>query len=163
MLSKLATALVISLCDSVKKDSYVVMNFSDIAKKIDLEDNEAFQEIWEDVRLNGCVTIKYKDKTQACFTMTDKARLITQDVKAMQLIKEPKKSEENNDQNDVPMILNTDEMGRNIFVMPQSESVIKRTKKNKSHSFLWGILGGIIGGIISGGILYFILNMLIGG
>lgn len=156
MLSQKATKLTVALCEKIKDAAFVIYSWEDIFDLLGEDKPESLddcKQLFEEVRLNACLTLKYKDSDQACFSMTDKARLITQDLEAMTVktkIKEP--------------MIKTDDSGRSVLVLPSTDNLLKgisgQTATSKVMSFIYGILGGLVGGVIGGLIAYLIISVI---
>ena len=153
MLSESATKLILNLCNKIEGKEYVIYSWDEV--KACYDDDVALEEVqqlFEEARLNLCITQKYKDDDEVCFSMTDKARLIKQDCELM--LKAEKKKEK---------VIKTDEAGNSVIVLPKtSNEVMAQKKQNRAPlsqrliSFLYGILGGVLGGGIIYAIIYLI-------
>ena len=139
MLSESATKLIISLCDKINGKDFVIYSWDDVkasyGEDVALDD---VKQLFEEARLNLCITQKYKDDDEVCFAMTDKALLIKQDCELL------KKAEKTNEQ-----VIKTDEEGNSVIVIPKTTAEVKAQKKKlsiKIQAFLFGILGGLLGG-----------------
>ncbi|MBE5763723.1 MAG: hypothetical protein E7338_05860 [Clostridiales bacterium] len=150
MLSESATKLVMNLCNKISGKEYVIYSWEEVkncyGEDVALEDVKS---IFEEARLNLCITQKYKDADEVCFSMTDKALLIKQDYELM--LKAEKTQQK---------VIKTDEAGNSVIVLPKtSKEVVAQTKKPLSFkitAFLYGILGGVLGGGIICGIMYLV-------
>ena len=144
MLSHAATELTIALSKQITDTSFVIYSWQDIASLI-LNDKEVSIEeckkLFEEIRINGCLVVKYKDDEEVCFSSTDKAVVLVQEMEAL--------SNQNSIQE---TMVKTDESGHATIVMPTTQKALDKINKKKSLSakfsnFIYGILGGIVGGI----------------
>lgn len=153
MLSENATKLLIGLCNKINGKEYVIYSWDEVAKANEEElPIDEIKEIFEEARLNQCLSQKYKDDDEVCFAVTDKALLIKQDY---ELIKKAEVSQEK--------LIKTDESGNSVIVLPKTSHEVaqiqKLEKKKLSFrlgAFIYGILGGILGGGIVCGIMLLI-------
>ena len=145
MLSHAATELTIALSKQITDTSFVIYSWQDVASLI-LSDKEVSIEeckkLFEEIRINGCLVVKYKDDEEVCFSLTDKAVVLVQEMEAL--------SNQNSIQE---TMVKTDESGHATIVMPTTQKALDKINKKKSLSakfsnFIYGILGGIVGGII---------------
>ncbi|MDE6614127.1 MAG: hypothetical protein K2K24_01320 [Clostridia bacterium] len=152
MLSNTTTLYLVDLCDKFPDNKYLVVEWSDLAA-INTHESENFdlQEVWNELKMNGCLINKYKDDDEVCFTLTDKSRVLVQEYKLLM-----EQSEKQADgASDTPMgegFIKTDENGSLVF-MPNGNEVKKRRfeiKKIKKGAMSRGFLGGLISGGICG-------------
>ncbi|MDE5549648.1 MAG: hypothetical protein K2J13_05300, partial [Clostridia bacterium] len=152
MLSNTTTLYLVDLCDKFPDNKYLVVEWSDLAA-INTHESENFdlQEVWNELKINGCLINKYKDDDEVCFTLTDKSRVLVQEYKLLM-----EQSEKQADgASDTPMgegFIKTDENGSLVF-MPNGNEVKKRRfeiKKIKKGAMSRGFLGGLISGGICG-------------
>ena len=146
MLSQQATAFLSELCDLIPAGKYTIRDWDDLPSLSG--DNDA-KEMIEQLKINGCVDIKYKSDTEICFALTDKATLVSQEYKTIVTQDESCQVVTNN--------------AGNVIVVSQTKERAKPTKKvGRLTSFIYGLFGGLLGGCIGGGVIYVILT-LIGG
>lgn len=155
MLSQIATDLTIALSKQISNTSFVIYSWEDIAALLSNEEKSCSKEecknIFEEIRLNGCLIVKYKDDEEVCFSMTDKALVLTQELEALSKKENIKET-----------MVKTDESGHATFVMPTTQVALDNiTKKNssvssKAKNFFIGFLGGIVGGAV----LYAIIEII---
>ncbi len=146
MLSQQATVFLSKLCDLIPAGKYTIRDWEDLSS---LSDESDAKEIIEQLKINGCVDIKYKSEQDVCFALTDKATLVSQEYKSIVTQDESCQVVTNN--------------AGNVIVVSQPKEVDRPTKKvGRLSSFIYGLLGGLLGGSIGGGVVYAILT-LIGG
>ncbi len=150
MLSESATKLIIALGEKTGGKEYVIYSWDEIAKSLGEECVvDEIKPLFEEARLNQCLTQKYKDDDEVCFALTDKGLLIKQDYELML------KQEETQEK-----VIKTDESGNSVIVLPKTSNEIVPIKKKglsyKVSAFLYGILGGALGGAIVCGIMYLV-------
>lgn len=161
MLSKTQTQYLVVLTDKFLEHGFVIQEWDEL-KSLCLEGMD-FDECWEQLNVNGCLTIKFKDAEQVCFKLTDRARLLVQDYKIMQQQVEIS----------AKTMLQSDSMGRTIMVVPQEDNAEdenlskqsqtdNKTKVRKNRGFWSGLIGGLLGGLLSGGGIFYLLSTLIG-
>ena len=150
MLTDKATKLVLALCDKIGSKEYVIYSWEDVAKCYDEKSSiDDVKALFEEGRLNQCLTQKYKDDDEVCFAITDKALLIRHDYNAL-----------TNATEDAAPLVKTDEDGNSVLVLPTSNEQLKKIKKGtralsyKLTAFLYGLLGGVLGGAIVYVIIY---------
>ena len=154
MLSNKSTLYLVTLCDKYPDNKYIVVEWRDlIALNTTDEGNFDIAEVWNELKMNGCLIIKYKDEDEVCFTLTDKARVIVQEYKVL-MEQMSKQSEE--EKTDTPIgetFIRTDENGSLMFMPGGNESARKRKfelKKMKKSAMGRGFFGGLISGGICG-------------
>ena len=141
------------LCKAIEGKEYVIYSWEEVAacydKDVAPEEVKAF---FEEVRLNQCINQKYADSDEVCFALTDKARLIKQDVEI--LAKAEAKKEK---------VIKTDESGNSVIVIPKTTAEVKTMKRKpmgiRLLGFLYGILGGLLGGSIICAIMYLVQSL----
>lgn len=148
MLSQKATDLNIALCEKIEGSNFVIMSWEDIFGVLleEKPDDNTCRQLFEELRLNACVTLKYKDEEQACFAMTDKARLIAEEIKALVEVEENKET-----------MIKTDENGHAMFVVPKTKMALENISKSKKESSMKSFLAGMLGGVLGGAIIYAIM------
>ncbi|MEG1394487.1 MAG: hypothetical protein RSD04_01925 [Clostridia bacterium] len=168
MLTGQSTEVLQKLCDLLQDGAYKVLEWKEIFDAEEFDDATA-KKIWRELKFNQCVDVKFSDEEEVCFAVTDKSRLIVQELAQMALEKLSKNT-----------FVKTDNQGRTCVVIPNEElqdssqavanavatvnlPTKKQGKKGGIKAFFWGVLGGLFGGGIGGGIVYAILNFLIGG
>ena len=134
MLSNTSTLYLVDLCDKYPDNKYVVVEWRDLAC-VNTNPNENFDlaEVWNELKMNGCLINKYKDEEEVCFTLTDKSRVLVQEYKLLteQMAKQAE-----------------DKSGDQL-----AESYIKtrlEVKKLKKSAMGRGFLGGLLSGGICG-------------
>ena len=153
MLSESATKLVMNLCEKISGKDFVIYSWDEV-KNCYGEDEalDDVKKVFEEARLNLCITQKYKDDDEVCFAMTDKALLIKQDYELM--LKAEKTKEK---------VIKTDEAGNSVIVLPKTSKEVMAQKKKplsiKITAFLYGILGGVLGGGIICAIMYLVQSI----
>ncbi|MGN0797710.1 MAG: hypothetical protein ACI4M5_05820 [Christensenellales bacterium] len=146
MLSQQATAFLSGLCDLIPAGKYTIRDWEDLHS---LSGEGDAKEMIDQLKINGCVDIKYKSDSEICFALTDKATLVSQEYKSIVTQDESCQVVTNN--------------AGNVIVVSQSVEPAKSTKKvGRLTSFVYGLLGGLLGGCIGGGVVHAILT-LIGG
>ncbi|MDE5991152.1 MAG: hypothetical protein K2H36_06180 [Clostridia bacterium] len=153
MLSQKSTLYLVALCDKYPDNKYIVVEWSDLIALNTLEEeNFDIAEVWNELKMNGCLIIKYKDDDEVCFTLTDKARVIVQEYKVL-TEQMSKQSEEKSDTPIGETFLKTDENGSLMFMPGGNEVARKRKfelKKMKKSAMGRGFFGGLISGAICG-------------
>ena len=150
MLSNTSTLYLVDLCEKYPENRYLVAEWDDLtAINTHADENFDVREVWNELKMNGCLINKYKDDDEVCFTLTDKSRVIVQEYKL--LMEQSAKQE--SDSADAPEgFIKTDESGSLVF-MPNGNEVKKRKfeiKKIKKGAMSRGFLGGLISGGIFG-------------
>lgn len=148
MLSQSATDLNIALCEKIEGNNFVIFAWEDIAALMEECEISSCQELFEELRLNACVNLKYKDEEQACFSMTDKARIITSEIQALL-----------NTEGEQETLVKTDSDGNAVFVIPKTKAALENIS-NKKTSKIGGFWAGFLGGIVSSGIFYAIIYLI---
>lgn len=143
MLTKDTIEFLVELSSTIPTRSYKVKEWRELAELKEGLDEEKCKAYLNQLKINGCVDIKYFDEQEICFALTDKTNLIVDDYKILNEEK-PQSSQ-----------VVKDNDGRVMAVIP----IKKTSKKFDFKSWLFGFLGGIVGGLVSGGILYAILNV----
>ena len=129
-----------NLCEKINGKDFVIYSWDDLkacyGEDVALDD---VKKIFEEARLNLCVTQKYMDEDEVCFQVTDKALLIKQDY---ELLKKAEKTKEK--------VIKTDDEGNSVIVLPKTSAEVAAQPKKKLsfkiEAFLYGILGGVLGG-----------------
>ena len=151
MLSNTSTQYLVDLCDKYPENKYVVVEWSDLIALNSREEGFNITDVWNELKMNGCLIIKYKDEDEVCFTLTDKSRVIVQEYKL--LIEQAAKQSEDKSDGEGETFIKTDENGSLMFMPGATESVKKRKfelKKLKKSALGRGFLGGLISGGICG-------------
>lgn len=146
MLSETATKLIIALGKKTGGKDYVIYTWNEVKEAFG-EDIavEEIQNLFEEARLNQCVSQKYRDDDEVCFALTDKGLLIKQDYELLMKQEETKQT-----------VIKTDESGNSVIVLPKASHEIAPVKKGlsiKITAFLYGLLGGVLGGALVCGIM----------
>lgn len=155
MLTDKAAKLVLGLCDKIGSKEYVIYSWEEVAKCLseDADINEV-KDLFEESRLNQCISKKYEDDNEVCFAVTDKALLIKHDYVALK-----------NAEEDATPLVQADDSGNAVLVLPKSTQELNKIKEGrrtisiKVAAFLYGILGGILGGGIIYGIIYLLSSL----
>ncbi|MGN0771334.1 MAG: hypothetical protein ACI4MI_01980 [Christensenellales bacterium] len=146
MLSQQATEFLSRLCAAIPSGKYTIKEWRELSTFLD--DESDAKGLFDQLKINGCVDVKYKSDDEVCFALTDKATLVSQEFNS--LIKQDEKAQ----------VVTTN--AGNVIVVSQ-ENQTKAAPKGRLASFIYGLLGGLLGGCIGGGAVYAILSMLIGG
>ena len=146
MLSQRATEFVSQLCDLIPSGKYTIRDWDDLSS---LSGDSDAKEMIAQLKINGCVDVKYKSDSEICFALTDKATLVSQEYKSIVT-------------QDESCQVVTNNAGNVIVVSPAKELAKSTHKVGRLTSFIYGLLGGLLGGCIGGGVVYAILA-LIGG
>lgn len=153
MLSNTSTLYLVDLCDKYPDNKYIVAEWDDL-NAINTHESESFdlQDVWKDLKMNGCLINKYKDEDEVCFTLTDKSRVLVQEYKLL-IEKMANQSEDSAASSMGEGFIKTDESGSLVFMQNGNELVKKRKfeiKKIKKGAMSRGFLGGLISGGIFG-------------
>lgn len=153
MLSNTSTLYLVDLCDKYPDNKYVVVEWRDLAC-VNTNPNENFDlaEVWNELKMNGCLINKYKDEEEVCFTLTDKSRVLVQEYKHF-TEQMAKQAEENEDAGQSESYIKTDENGSLMFMPNSTENAKKKKfelKKLKKSAMGRGFLGGLLSGGICG-------------
>ena len=153
MLSNTSTLYLVDLCDKYPENKYIVAEWADLsAINTNGEENFDVKEVWNELKMNGCLINKYKDDDEVCFTLTDKSRVLVQEYKLL-MEQSAKQSEDGSSETIMGEgFIKTDENGSLVF-MPNGNEVKKRRfeiKKLKKGAMSRGFLGGLISGGIFG-------------
>ena len=160
MLSDKATQLTIALVEKIDAKvggAYKIFGWDEIAPLVGKETvDQELKDLFEEVRLNSCLTLKYKDDNEVCFAMTDKAILLKQDLDAMKIAQEGKV--------EAPMV-KVDDQGNSMVVLHSSKIYLqivdnKSKAPSRISSFFAGIGGGALGGALIYAIIYIVQNLL---
>ncbi len=161
MLTVQQTQFLSKLSHNFQDKGYVIQEWNDIFDLLGDEkpDNTTCKEMWEQIKINNCIIIKFKDEEQVCFCMTDKAKLLCQEFDLMQQQAQEKSA-----------VISQDSLERTVMVLPDSSQIekiidTKATKpkfRYKVGAFFAGLLGGVLGGFLSGGAVFYLLQSLIG-
>ena len=146
MLSQRATEFVSQLCDLIPSGKYTIRDWEDLSS---LSGDSDAKDLIEQLKINGCVDVKYKSDTEVCFALTDKATLVSQEYKSIVA-------------QDESCQVVTNNAGNVIVVSKDNDASVPVKKVGRLSSFIYGLLGGLLGGSIGGGVVYAILT-LIGG
>ena len=169
MLTNSATLYLVDLCDKYPENKYVVSEWEDLRAISTQEDtNFDLKALWKELKMNGCLTHKYADDDEVCFTLTDKARVLVQEYKAYLEQMKARESEEGQEEEKLDnAYIKTDENGSLVVVPPSSEAVkkkrfdIKKLKKGAmSRGFWGGLISGAIAGFVFGVIGGIIINLI---
>ncbi|MBD5085761.1 MAG: hypothetical protein HDT32_00030 [Clostridiales bacterium] len=152
MLSNTSTLYLVDLCEKYPENRYMVAEWDDLSA-INTHDDENFdvREVWNELKMNGCLINKYKDDDEVCFTLTDKSRVIVQEYKLL-MEQSAKQADGESETSMGEGFIKTDESGSLVF-MPGGNEVKKRKfeiKKIKKGAMSRGFLGGLISGGIFG-------------
>ncbi|MGN0788636.1 MAG: hypothetical protein ACI4MY_01755 [Christensenellales bacterium] len=145
MLSQRATEFISQLCDLIPAGKYTIRDWEDLSS---LSGDSDAKDLIEQLKINGCVDVKYKSDQEVCFALTDKATLVSQEYKSIVTQDESCQVVTNN--------------AGNVIVVSKDDASVPVKKVGRLSSFIFGLLGGLLGGSIGGGVVYAILT-LIGG
>lgn len=153
MLSNTSTLYLVDLCDKYPDNKYVVVEWRDLAC-VNTNPNENFDlaEVWNELKMNGCLINKYKDEEEVCFTLTDKSRVLVQEYKLL-TEQMAKQAEDKSGDQLAESYIKTDENGSLMFMPSGNEAAKKRrfeVKKLKKSALGRGFLGGLLSGGICG-------------
>ncbi|MDE6189023.1 MAG: hypothetical protein K2G37_01885 [Clostridia bacterium] len=163
MLSNTSTLYLVNLCDKYPENKYVIVEWEDLAK-INTNEDENFDiaEVWNELKMNGCLINKYKDDSEVCFTLTDKSRVLVQEYKI--LVEQMAKQSDEENAEAAPLsesYIKTDNNG-SLVLMPTGGDVAKKRKFELKKMKKTAVGRGFLGGLISGGICGLLFG-LIGG
>lgn len=146
MLSQRATQFISQLCDLIPAGKYTIRDWEELSS---LSGDSDAKDLIEQLKINGCVDVKYKSDQEVCFALTDKATLVSQEYKSIVT-------------QDESCQVVTNNAGNVIVVSKDNDASVPVKKVGRLSSFIYGLLGGLFGGCIGGGVVYAILT-LIGG
>ena len=137
MLSQQATVFLSELCDLIPAGKYTIRDWDDLSS---LSGDSDAKEMIEQLKINGCVDVKYKSDTEVCFALTDKATLVSQEYKSIVT-------------QDESCQVVTNNAGNVIVVSPTKELAKSTHKVGRLTSFIYGLLGGLLSRCIGGGVV----------
>lgn len=167
MLTNTATSYLVELCGKYTENKYIVAEWQDLKGLYTQEDGPIdVKELWKELKMNGCLINKYADDEEVCFTLTDKARVLVQEYKAL-IEQMAAQNEEGEQQPLAEGFIKTDETGSLVMMTSNKESAKKRRfevrelkKSAMGRGFLGGLLSGGIMGLIFGALGGIIINLL---
>ena len=170
MLSNVSTIYLAKLCEKYPDNKYTILEWEELRAFADGQDDFDFDAVWKELKINGCVTVKYKDETEVCFTLTDKSRVVVQEYKVL-MEQIAAQADETAQEEMKETFIKTDAQGNVVLVGGGSALAgttekkrrfeLKKIKKSAFGSgFLGGLLSGGVMGLIFGAIAAVIVNLL---